>query len=450
MTETFIPIYQSRDFYIPDFDILIRGKELSAEERNNIIDIRYRDSINNIDSFDITVNNWDAKEQDFKYTGSRHIEPEPKPQKRDAQKSNPKEESKKETQKELRRHLFDPGQIIELRMGYRPTNPARAGSQPPTTQNSASQNSQKKHQAGPLQLMLVGVITSLTPNFPGSGQSTLKVTAQNILRKLMSKQRTFSYASKNGQGLTDSEIAQKVIDHGDLKLNNVRVKLKYDKAEGQKEPRYQHVIQNNQYDILFLIQRAHRNGYFVNLIYKEENGKDRPYLQFTPSYSKLPPSYSLKWGESLIQFQPKLTIANQVSQLTVRGWDPLYKKEIKVTVSREKLKTRGIRDQDHMRKIEKGFQEREEIIVDKPFRNAKEAKRYAESLLEENAHEFITARGSTLGTPDLRAGSIIEIQGIGPAFGGRYFVKSTTHTINSNGYTTEFEVRKEEKNDGRN
>ena len=446
MTNTFVPIYQGRDFYVPDFDILIGGKEISATERANVIDVRYRDSINNIDSFDITVNNWDAKEQDFKYTGSRHIEPEKKSQSSETQNGKPNE-SQNANQKKLRSHLFDPGQIIELRMGYRPSNPANAGTQP---SNSARQNSTKKNKFQPLQLMLVGVITSLTPNFPASGKPTLKISAQNILRKLISKQRTYIYESKNGQGLTDSEIAKQVIDHGDLKLNNVKVKLQFDKTERTKEPKYEHVIQDNQYDILFLIQRAHLNGYFLKLIYKQEGNKKQPYLWFAPSSSKMPPSYSLKWGESLIQFQPKLTIANQVSQLTVRGWDPIRKKEIKVTASRKQLKTRGIRDKNLMDKIEQGFREREEIIVDKPFRNAQEAKRYAEALLKSNAQDFITARGSTLGIPDLRAGSMIEIQGVGPTFGGRYFLKATTHTISANGYTTDFEVRKEEKNDGRN
>ena len=449
MTNTFVPIYQGRDFYVPDFDILIAGKELPAEERQNIIDVRYRDSINKIDSFDITVNNWDAKEQDFRYTGSRHIEPEKKPQSTKVQKSNPKE-LKTESQKKRRSHLFDPGQIIELRMGYRPTNPAKAGTQPSPTQNSATQTSKQQNQAEPLQLMLVGLITSLTPNFPASGKPTLKITAQNILRKLISKQRTYIYESKNGQGLTDSDIAKQVVAHGDLKLNNVKVKLQFDKAEKTEEPKYQHVIQDNQYDILFLIQRAHLNGYFLKLIYKQEGKKKQPYLWFAPSSSKMPSSYSLKWGESLIQFQPKLTIANQVFQLTVRGWDPIRKKEIKVTVSRKQLNTRGIRDKNRMDEIEQGFREREEIIVDKPFRNAQAAKRYAKALLKSNAQDFITARGSTLGTPNLRAGNMIEIQGLGPTFGGRYFVKSTTHTMGANGYTTEFEVRKEEKNDGRN
>ena len=57
---------------------------------------------------------------------------------------------------------------------------------------------------------------------------------------------------------------------------------------------------------------------------------------------------------------------------------------------------------------------------------------------------MVTGTGATIGTPGLRTGSIICMGGLGPTFDGRYFVKSTTHTIGTGGYTTEFEVRMEE------
>ena len=46
--------------------------------------------------------------------------------------------------------------------------------------------------------------------------------------------------------------------------------------------------------------------------------------------------------------------------------------------------------------------------------------------------------------PDIRAGTVLEIDGLGERFSGRYFVVSTTHTIGDSGYTTQFECRREE------
>ena len=53
---------------------------------------------------------------------------------------------------------------------------------------------------------------------------------------------------------------------------------------------------------------------------------------------------------------------------------------------------------------------------------------------------MVTATGSTVGLPDLRAGSVVEIDGLGDRFSGRYFVTGTTHTIGDGGYTTQFDV----------
>ncbi len=53
----------------------------------------------------------------------------------------------------------------------------------------------------------------------------------------------------------------------------------------------------------------------------------------------------------------------------------------------------------------------------------------------------MTARGSTIGTPDLRAGRTVQIQKLGETFDGTYFVTSTTHHIGSGGYTTDFDAR---------
>ena len=52
--------------------------------------------------------------------------------------------------------------------------------------------------------------------------------------------------------------------------------------------------------------------------------------------------------------------------------------------------------------------------------------------------------GSTVGLPDLRSGSVVEVDGLGKRFTGRYFVTGTTHGITNGGYTTQFECRREE------
>src|SRR4029077_2992923 len=143
------------------------------------------DSVDQIDSFELTVNNWDADKRDFKYTGSA------------AGRSH-----------SSYAHLFDPGQEIELAMGYwKPTAPAERDPDKPD----------------PLRLMIVGVITSMTPTFPAAGQPTLKVTGQNVLRKLLTKQKTRIFEQKS-----DSQIAEEIGNTGDLKIGDIKVKVETD------------------------------------------------------------------------------------------------------------------------------------------------------------------------------------------------------------------------------
>jgi phage protein D len=153
----------------------------------------------------------------------------------------------------------------------------------------------------------------------------------------------------------------------------------------------------------------------------------------------------LEWGKSLIQFQPTLTTSQQVSEVTVRWWDVAQKKEAKVTVDRTMLPNSPLRDKKQLEALEEGFKEKKEIIVDKPFTTKKEAEEYAKAQLSGIAGKMVTARGSTLGTPDLRAGSRVEILGLGDTFTGTYTVTASTHSIGAGGYITEFDARLEEK-----
>ena len=83
------------------------------------------------------------------------------------------------------------------------------------------------------------------------------------------------------------------------------------------------MTQRNQYDIDFLFQRARIRGYVI-FIQEAKAGKPRQ-LYFGPSREGMIPGlrdveFRLTWGRSLMEFRPKLTTANQVRKVTVRGW----------------------------------------------------------------------------------------------------------------------------------
>lgn len=397
MTTPATPLCQEGDFYVPAFEIKINGMDLTTDVSHEVMEIRYQDSLDQIDHFEITVNNWDAAQRDFRFTGS----------------------GKAGTEALDRSDLFDPGQELELWLGYR----TGVKGQPA------------------LRLMLAGFITSLVPTFPASGPPTLKVSGQNVLRQLLSRQETHNYPPN----LKASDIAKLVEQRGKLKIGNLKIPINTDRAPKDQEPPLGYVIQNNQFDIVFLLQLAHQHGYELCLRYEDERNRLRPYLHFGPLHRQRQTGYLLEWGKSLISFQPRLTIARQVQELTVRGWDSQQKKAIKVTVKRQELATVSLADRRKNRRIEASFQERAEVVVDRPFRNATEAKEHARARLADLARGLVTAKGLTLGAPDLRAGTKLQIEGLGPTFSGPYLVTATTHSLTAAGYLTEFEARLEEQ-----
>jgi phage protein D len=76
-----------------------------------------------------------------------------------------------------------------------------------------------------------------------------------------------------------------------------------------------------------------------------------------------------------------------------------------------------------------------------------EAKALALAHLEKRSLDFITGHGSCIGMPELVARIVVNLQGLGKRFSGNYYVTSATHTIDAGGYRTEFDVKRNARND---
>jgi len=370
------PIYKENDFYVPFFKVLIGRRTIDKKVTNDILSVSYRDSLTEIDSFELSINNWDADKRKFKY-----IEGE-------------------------QRETFYPGKDIEVRMGY------------------YYQGKEK------LQRMLFGEITTLEPNFPGSGSPVLSVRGLNILHRLRDRQRSDSYRNKR-----DSEIARQIAQ---------RIGIDFTPIPGYRtvEEPNEFLFQDNKYDIVFLIERARTIGYEL---YIDFGTDDESRLIFKPS-NQGKKTYLLEWGRSLLNFRPTLTTANQVSEVVVTGWNPNTKQRVVGRARREDLNTRALGlDQDN-RVVEQSLSQKVEVVAEEPVYTTDEANRLAREKLERISKGMVKASGSTVGLPNMRAGTYIEIKELGELFSGRYFITETTHTMNDSGYQVDFTARKEEEN----
>jgi hypothetical protein len=290
--------------------------------------------------------------------------------------------------------------------------------------------------------MLTGDITTLTPNFPAAGGPTLAVRGLNLFHRFRTRQITQAFF-----GRKDTEVAQALVDTIDQDIRKVtpRVKLRLDPddvaANLRAESPLPFLVVSNQFPIVFLMERARRLGYDLTMDEAPRCGDREVTFHFRRSNRVRTTVHVLEWGKTLVSFQPSLRTADQVSKVTVRGWSPGEKKAIEKQATRASLGGEGVIDPADLGATEPSLTQ--EVTVDMPVANEAEAEQLAKNILRQRATELVTAKGKTVGLPDLRAGAKVQLKGLGARFSGTYLVTDTTHTMGESGYTTDFTARKE-------
>ena len=300
---------------------------------------------------------------------------------------------------------------------------------------------------GNLRLMMTGFITTLEPDFPEAGAPKLVVRGLNILDRFRQKQYTWSWPENSKQTIRDSEIALELAQFPDDAGHRpgLGIEVRVDREALNREPAIPYVLMNNQYPIVFLMERARRLGYTIFVGEEVHGGKPQKYLYFGPTQQLRDITYRLEWGKSLVSFRPTLRTTNQVNEVTVCGWDRRTKKAIQETVKLEEAAS-NLNPDLHALARAAG---RKEVISHLPVQTPEEAKARAKDILLHQIKEMIEGAGATVGLPDLRAGRNIDLAGCGYRFNGRYFVTESLHTINESGYRTTFKARREEPRSSR-
>jgi len=160
------------------------------------------------------------------------------------------------------------------------------------------------------------------------------------------------------------------------------------------------------------------------------------------------PRLTLRWGESLLDFSPKVSTVGQVAgagmKFTLREIPISFLVNAFWDFDRETLGLRVVPGEAAgLLKMVVGPTD---IKINQPIGSPADIVNSALKIAHElrtKINNRLTATGSAVGDPRIRAGAVIRIEGIGPDFSGDYRVASATHTIDAGGYRTSFEVRKE-------
>jgi len=149
-------------------------------------------------------------------------------------------------------------------------------------------------------------------------------------------------------------------------------------------------------------------------------------------------SISLSAEDDLRTISVFADLADQVTKVTVRGWDAVQGKAVKASVSSGTHLGPG-RGSDGAKVLRDSFGERPENLGHSAVRTREEAQALAEAAFDRRARSFVRACGTTEGNPNLRVGVKLTLSGIGTRYDNDYYVVETRHIYDlEDGYRTEF------------
>jgi len=196
--------------------------------------------------------------------------------------------------------------------------------------------------------------------------------------------------------------------------------------------------QADESDYDFIGRIAAENGWDV--VVDHDGALGGHILHFTSSLDQLSPQFTFGYGHSLIDFSPRVSTVGQIFAVSGFVWVSAIKMTFTVTL--------GF-DWDRMSltlMIYPGIVplnlSPSDYMIEEPLTPTSIPRKIVSELIPK-LNRRLTATGTVLGEPRLRAGNALRIEGVGEEFGGLYRATGVTHTLDSGGYRTQFELRKE-------
>lgn len=386
-TETF---HAERVFFAPAFRIKLNGQDTGRELIADVLELSFTDDLENIDSFEFVLHDWDAARLRPKF-------------------SSPWDESGQPltlTEGGPPIPVFEPGAEVSLFMGYT--------------------------EEGELPLIMQGEVVSLTPAFPASGPPTCRVRALDAFQRGLQKIHVEGNYSGTAKAIVDQLCRE----------NDVTVQWSNVEEEGSEEEDLD--IEGILYDEIQ--KRAQAYGLSMMTVPAADESSDPSLFLSAPSADTSPPVADFIWGRTLVSFAPVLSAKGQVAEVIVRGGDPDADGDGRIEVSKTwsdiglSPSALGPASQTSIDDTVRGLSE---IIKPDDIRTEADATRAALAHLRAMAATLITGSGVSIGLPTLRAGRTVTLAGLGARFDGTWRLTQTTHSIAGAGYTTAFTARKE-------
>jgi phage protein D len=384
--------------YAPEFKLRINGQELPKEMRTVVTGVRYEDGTGRADRVEVAFANPDLRflQKHIKGLGFQPFPTGIRIGPMHGLSATPA-------------GVFDMDNTVALALGYAPD---------------------------PLVDVFEGEVTGVQASFPAGGVPTLSMVAHDYLQRLSRG------SAARGFGPVPDFMVAAILGAENMLLPIVDPTIAAASAAMAGVGMIfsgTGIKQKGQSDLQLLTEIAKR--------YDADFWVEGNTLFVTRLLKEYTPRLTLTWGESLIDFSPQVSTVGAIAAVSVKftlkeipvdflvtaGWD----------FDRESLSITVVPGQASGSASVSGpaF-----TIIDQPITSPADITNSAISIVTELRHRLngrLTGRASAVGDPRIRAGALVRLERVGVDFSGDYRVRSATHSIDSTGYRTSFEVYKE-------
>ncbi len=384
--------------YVPDYRVTINGDDLPSSLRSSITSVRYEDGTGAADRVELSIANTDLRwlRTHIKGLGfapfptTLHVGPV---------RATPSE------------GLFNIDNSLTLSLGYAP---------------------------GPLEKVFEGEVTGVQATFPSGGMPTMTLVAHDKLHRLSSGKYARGFGpipdALIAMILSAENLLLPMIDPTITAASSAIAAVNYVFGGSGRKQRGQSDL-----ELLQEIAATYDADFWVE--------GDTLYVSrfFPKEYAS---RLTLRWGESLLDFSPQVstvgTVAAAAMKFTLRELPLSFFVSVGWDFDREAVQIMVLPGEATIgAKLIAGpaF-----TIIDQPVSSPADLVTSALMIYRELRRKLnnrLTGSASAVGDPNIRAGAVITLDGLGTDFSGDYRVTSASHVIDGGGYRTSFQVRKE-------
>ena len=260
-----------------------------------------------------------------------------------------------------------------------------------------------------------GKIMGLEGVFPEGQSPEISVLAEDRFQDLRMTRRTRTFTD-----VSDADVIRQIAtDHGLTPEVDV------------PGPTYKVLAQVNQSDLAFVRDRARSVDAEVwmsgnTLHAKAHTDRNGDELQMT-------------YGNQLREFTVLADLAMQRTSVAVNGWNISNKAAMQFEATDSAISSELNGDTSGVSILQSALGERKEALAHTVPLNDQEAQHEAEAFFRMSARRFVVGQGVAETNKSLRAGSQLDLQGLGPLFNGKYYVAEVKHLFDSTkGMRSEF------------